>query len=261
MPPKKKGGKKKAPEIVEPEHDPTWQRAIISGVWDRPVSALPDANTWPSWGALREQVLAATREIRVGSSPSVHDAFASELVKLSPPLLKSIDFSACHNVHTFVLSPQGSCPCLEALDLSNCPGLEYVLIQSNSLKAIDLKACALLSKALLHCPNLERLSITGCSKLETLMLWTERLTELDMTGATAVSKLELQCLSLDAARSKLPNVQMAPVAVKPVHPPIAVMLRENARDAALAAAEDKDKEWRASSKPRSGTVQVYRMMN
>ncbi len=26
MPPKAKKGKKKAPEIVEPEHDPTWER-------------------------------------------------------------------------------------------------------------------------------------------------------------------------------------------------------------------------------------------
>jgi len=77
---------------------------------------------------------------------------------------------------------QGSCPSLGTLDLSSCPGLEYVLIQSNSLKTIDLKGCALLSKALLHCPSLEKMSITGCSKLETLMLWSDRLTELDLTG-------------------------------------------------------------------------------
>jgi hypothetical protein len=75
-----------------------------------------------------------------------------------------------------------------------------------------------------------------------------------------MSKLELQCSVLDVARSKLPNMPIPPVAVKPVHPPIASMLRENARDAALAAAEEKDKEWRASSKPRSGTAQVYRMV-
>jgi hypothetical protein len=122
-----------------------------------------DANTWPSWGALRERVLSACREvspadaatqrcdmlrnlaaaparcccaasaqncprtsgngelstaalcicccnyckqIRVTSAPSVRDAFAAEVVKLSPPLLKALDLSTCHNLHKLVLSPQ-----------------------------------------------------------------------------------------------------------------------------------------------------------
>jgi hypothetical protein len=29
MPPKAKKGKNKAPEIVEPEHDPTWERVSV----------------------------------------------------------------------------------------------------------------------------------------------------------------------------------------------------------------------------------------
>lgn len=40
MPPKKKKGKKE-PEILEPEHDPSWERSVASGVWQRPVNALP----------------------------------------------------------------------------------------------------------------------------------------------------------------------------------------------------------------------------
>jgi hypothetical protein len=36
----------------------------------------------------------------------VRDAFAAEVVKLSPPLLKVLDLSACHNLHKVVLSPQ-----------------------------------------------------------------------------------------------------------------------------------------------------------
>lgn len=43
----------------------------------------------------------------------MRDAFAAEVVKLSPPLLKVLDLSACHNLHKLVLSPQGSCPALE----------------------------------------------------------------------------------------------------------------------------------------------------
>jgi hypothetical protein len=42
MAPKKKKGKKE-PELLEPEHDPTWERSVQSGVWERPVTALPGA--------------------------------------------------------------------------------------------------------------------------------------------------------------------------------------------------------------------------
>jgi hypothetical protein len=85
-------------------------------------------------------------QIRVVNAPSVRDAFAAEVVKLSPPLLKSIDFRGCHNLHKLVLSPQSSCAALENLNLSSCPGLEYVLLQSNSLKQVDLSSCGALTK-------------------------------------------------------------------------------------------------------------------
>jgi hypothetical protein len=41
MAPKKKG--KKEPEVLEPEHDPSWERSVQSGVWERSVDALPGA--------------------------------------------------------------------------------------------------------------------------------------------------------------------------------------------------------------------------
>jgi hypothetical protein len=41
---------------------------------------------------------------------------------------------------------QGSCPALESLNLSSCPSLEYVLVQSNSLTQIDLSNCGSLNK-------------------------------------------------------------------------------------------------------------------
>lgn len=91
----------------------------------------------------------------MANSPSVRDAFASEVVKLSPPLLKAINFSGCHNLHKLVLSPQSSCPALAMLNLSSCPGLEYVLVQSNSLKQLDLSGCGALTKVSWPClvPN------------------------------------------------------------------------------------------------------------
>ncbi|WIA09607.1 hypothetical protein OEZ85_008999 [Tetradesmus obliquus] len=260
MPPKARKGKKKAPEIVEPEHDPTWDRVVISGLWDRPITALPDANTWPSWGALRERVLSACREIRVVNAPSVRDAFAAEVVKLSPPLLKAVDFRGCHNLHKLVLSPQSSCPSLETLNLSSCPGLEYLLLQSNSVRQVDLSNCGALTKVLLQCPKLQSLAITGCSQLESLMLWSDEITELDLTGADKVTKLELQCPQLNAEASKLPQVPVPPTAVRPVHPPIAVMLRENAREAALAAAEARERQWKAATASSGRYPAVYRSL-
>lgn len=59
-------------------------------------------------------------------------------------------------------------------------------------------------------------------------------------------KLELQCPALNRAASKLPTVPVTPVAVRPVHPPISAMLKENAREAAITAAGAKEKEWKAA---------------
>lgn len=42
MAPKKKKGKKEA-EVAEPPHDPSWERAVVGGVWERSVDALPGA--------------------------------------------------------------------------------------------------------------------------------------------------------------------------------------------------------------------------
>ncbi len=62
---KKAAKKVKAePEPVEPPHPPIWERAVVSGVWERPVTELPDGAVWPTWGVLRERLLAACREVR-----------------------------------------------------------------------------------------------------------------------------------------------------------------------------------------------------
>lgn len=105
----------------------------------------------------------AAAQVRVVNAPSVRDAFAAEVVKLSPPLLKTIDFHGCHNLHKLVLSPQSSCPALEALHLSSCPGLEYVLLQSNSVKQVDLTNCEALTKVTLRELPKPRIRLHGTS--------------------------------------------------------------------------------------------------
>jgi hypothetical protein len=79
-------------------------------------------------------------------------------------------------------------------------------------------------------------------------------------GAGKVTKLELQCPQLNAQASKLSQVPVPPIAVQPVHPPIAVMLRENAREAALAAAEARERQWKAATASSWCYPAVYRSL-
>lgn len=74
------------------------------------------------------------------------DAFAAELVKLSPPSLRTLNFSGCRNLRKLVLSPLGACASLEELSLSSCPALEYLLLQSGSLRTVDVSGCGCLTK-------------------------------------------------------------------------------------------------------------------
>ena len=50
----------------------------------------------------------ACLQIKVVQSPSVRDAFVSEIVKLSPPGLKLLDLKAAQNLHKWV-HPGWSC--------------------------------------------------------------------------------------------------------------------------------------------------------
>ncbi len=80
------------------------------------------------------------------SSPTVRDAFVSELVKLSPAALKTLNLHGSTNLRKAVLSPMCSCPSLETLDLGACPNLGYVLVQSASLRSVNLANCGALTK-------------------------------------------------------------------------------------------------------------------
>ena len=74
-------------------------QAVQSGLWELPPTSLPDANTWPTWGALRERILTATKQVNILGSAAVRDNFLSELVKLSPPephtLVRIVTPSCC----------------------------------------------------------------------------------------------------------------------------------------------------------------------
>jgi hypothetical protein len=62
---------------------------------------------------------------------------------------------------------------------------------------------------------------------------------------------------LQLESSKIPAVPVKPVATKPMHPPIALMLKENCKEVAAAAAEAREREWK-SSKDSSSIPAVYR---
>jgi len=74
-----------------------------------------------------------------------------------------------------------------------------------------------------------------------------------------MTKLELQCPALNAEARKLPVIPEAPIAVKPLHPPIAAMLKENMVEAATAAAEAREQGWKVE-KVSCGIPAVYRSM-
>jgi len=193
----KKGGKgKKEAEPVEPPHDPGWERAVERRVWDRPLDALPDPAAWPTWGALRERILCSCETIKVTWSPSVQNKFVTEMFRLSPPELKSFALRGSVNVTKVSMSPSTSCPSLEDVDMNSCRGLTHVLIQSNSLKALNLARCPKLTKVILQCPQLETLNLEGCDAIETLILWSDSLETLDVSSSTELSNLRTYCPNL-----------------------------------------------------------------
>ena len=53
-----------------------YTQAVQGGKWERPPDALPDASSWPTWGALRERILTSCKEVRFGES----DLIARDLI-------------------------------------------------------------------------------------------------------------------------------------------------------------------------------------
>lgn len=92
-------------------------------------------------------------QIKVVNTASLRDAFCNEIVKLSPPELFNIDFRGSSNLRNFVLSPMTACPKLTDVSLDESSTLDYVMIQSQSVKTVHLSKCANLTKVrLLDCP-------------------------------------------------------------------------------------------------------------
>lgn len=162
-------------------------------------------------------------QIKIVNTTSLRDAFCTELVKLSPSELATLDLHGSTNLRNFVLSPSTSCPNLTTLDLSACSSLGAVLIQSSSVTNMALHNCASLKKVLLHCPNLATLALTACPQLDTVMIWSDQLTSLDLTGCNEILTLKLHCPNL--VHETIPALRHIEKHVKPSHPPIASMLK------------------------------------
>ncbi|KAK9865136.1 hypothetical protein WJX84_007349 [Apatococcus fuscideae] len=226
MPPKKeakaKGDEAEIP--LEPDSDPDWQRARDSGTWNKSPDVLPDANIWPPWGVLREQILTGCREILVQDCPAVRDAFVAEIIRLSPPHLERLDLSGSVHVTKLVLSPATCCPKLVSLSLRNCPKLQHVLVQSQNLTSLQLSNCAAINKVLLQCNKLESLAMSGCPGISTLMIWSDSLASLTLPDSKDIKKLALYCPALGETGVPAARVESPPA--RPSHPPIASLLKD-----------------------------------
>eukprot|EP00798_Chlamydomonas_sp_ICE-L_P023790 gene23790-9351_t len=78
--------------------------------------------------------------------------------------------------------------------------------------------------------------------LETVMIWSDELVTLDLSGCNSIITLKLQCPTL--VESKIPPLKLIEQHVKPVHPPLSLMLKENYSDASKVAADYKEKEFK-----------------
>ena len=89
------------------------------------------------------------------------------------------------------------------------------------------------------------------------MVWSDDLAELYMPGCTGILSLKLQCPSLSESETRIPPLRVIEQHVKPSHPPIAFVLKDTYGEAAAAAAEAKELEWK-SLKEESVISKVYR---
>ena len=67
-----KGGKKKKSKVSkepsEPNHDPIWEKSVDKSMWMLGPERLPDPEAWPTFGALRERILMAAKEVLAWSN-------------------------------------------------------------------------------------------------------------------------------------------------------------------------------------------------
>lgn len=76
-------------------------------------------------------------------------------------------------------------------------------------------------------------------------------------GCVSMSSVKLQCPGLGDSTTKIPPLKEEPKHVKPSHPPIARMLKDNLLGSAATTAEAKDAAW-ASSGGESIIPHVHR---
>ena len=186
-------------------------------------------------------------QISVNHSQSLRDAFPAEIVKLSPPRLKKMEFRGSSNLSQLTCSPITSCPALQTVDASNCASLQFVLIQSSNLEFLNLSRCPKLAKALIQGKGLRSLNLDGCESLEHLVIWSDSLMELDLSSCKNLRKLELYCPELHEENIQMPEVKPLAAVDDPKHNPIAGLLRDNYHEQKLRDADAREVERQKST--------------
>lgn len=131
------------------------------------------------------------------------------------------------NLTRFVVSPIGCCPSLTDIDLASCSSLKMVMIQSKSVKRINISRCPSLNKVLIQCPNLVEVTSNDVPALQTLIIWSDTLSELDVSSSKELYKCELYCPKLKDP--KVPPIRRKRVDEEQMLPDIANILQLQAR--------------------------------
>jgi hypothetical protein len=117
---------------------------------------------------IRKPVLRLTRLDHL----SLMGCFAlTDLPKFSCPTLKHLNLGFCFRLSTGrIQQAVESLPFLEVLTLIKCTSLEKLVLQSDTLRLLNVNFCSSLHSLKLSCPNLERLDNIACNSLDTLYL-------------------------------------------------------------------------------------------
>ncbi|CAM6089744.1 unnamed protein product [Calypogeia fissa] len=223
MGPKKKGKKGKKKKAKEPKRDSGWNKTIQNGKWERPYESLPSTEKWPAWGELREEMFAALKVLTIIWSENLGDDFILELFAVPLPNLVHLELRGSKLLTKFILSPETLSPSITFIDISCCPNLTFVLIQSDSLKDLTLARSFVLEKVLLQTRTLKSLILCTCPLLDTLMVWSNDLVNLNLLDCKEITILELYC-------PKLTNLAKNDLKVIPAdtqhEPPILYILQQ-----------------------------------
>ena len=115
-----------------------------------------------------------------------------------------------------------------------------VMIQSPTVKEINISRCVSLKKALIQCSNLTDLGTIDLPSLSTLVIWSDTLSELDISSSTDLFKCELYCPKLKDP--KIPPLRRKRVEDDLQLPDIANILKKEYQLQARKEAEESEQQ-------------------